>query len=93
MTTDNQERSTVSPVKTEELLSWHPRMSEGQRKSVFVRVQAEVSGSESRIWKGLPWQVLRLAEEKLQMDLEQWLGIPIVTPHEFLERESPHLLA
>lgn len=24
--------------------------------------------------------------------LEQWQGIPIVTPHEFLEREFPHLL-
>jgi len=34
-----------------------------------------------------------ISGDKHLLDLEQWQGIPIVTPHEFLERESPHLLA
>ena len=42
---------------------------------MFVRVLAEVSGSESRIWKGLPWQVLRLAEEE---KVQRWATLSML---------------
>lgn len=53
---------------------------------MFVRVLAGLSGSESRIWKGLPWQVLRLAEEE---KVQIWATLSMLEELETVSENPP----